>query len=87
MNTSPHTPTQTATAFDQEEAAARLGVGVLAVAVYVGLWLYGGASWGSFWVAALLGTFALLVLSPALGIAVFVLIKALRLVFKPRAPL
>lgn len=87
MHTAAHSTTDTRNGFDQEEATARAVVGMLAAALYIGLWLYGGATWGSFWVSVLVGTLALLVLAAPLGLAVFVVVKAVRCMFKPRAPL
>ncbi len=87
MHNTPPSSTNPATAFYQEEAVARLAFGAVAAALYLALWLYGGASWGSFWVAALGGTLALLVLAGPLGLALFVLIKAVRWLIGSRAPL
>lgn len=70
---------------DTEEDIARIVIVSLALALYMALWLYGGASWASAIVSVVLGTVLLLIAAAPLGAAVFILVKLLRWLFTPRA--
>ena len=65
---------------DVDETVFRLLAGALMGAFYVWLWQLGGSTWGSFVGALLLGTAMLLPLAGPLAVALFALIKTLRLV-------
>lgn len=54
-------------------------LGVIAGAVYVGLWAYGGYSWASALISAVIGTLALVVTAAPLGAAIFLIIKSTKL--------